>query len=101
MNSRIRILSLNIGLKSDLAGLLTLISVHGLDLILLQEVRISDEQINQQLCNYGFKGMVNIDEEDPLKPGTALAWRSNLPISKFRQLCLAGCSMLAWAPIQF
>ena len=82
MNSRIRILSLNIGLKSDLAGVLTLISVHKLDLILLQEVRITDEQINQQLGNHGFKGMVNIDEEDPLRPGTALAWRSTLPIKQ-------------------
>ena len=51
MNSRIRILSINIGLKSDLAGLMTLISVHRLDLVLLQEVRITDEQINQQPGN--------------------------------------------------
>ena len=60
MNSKIRILSLNIGLKSDLAGLLTLISVHRLDLVLLQEVRMTDIQINQQLGNHGFTGMVNI-----------------------------------------
>ena len=82
MNSRIRILSLNIGLKSDLAGLLTLISVHKLDLIMLQEVRITDKQINQQLCNHGFTGVVNIDAEDPAKPGTALVWRSTLPIKQ-------------------
>ena len=82
MNSRIRILSLNIGLKSDLAGLLTLISVHRLDIVLLQEVRITDEQINQQLVNHGFTGTVNIDAEDPFKPGTALAWRSTLPIKQ-------------------
>ena len=56
MNSKIRILSLNIGLKSDLAGLLMLISVHRLDLVLLQEVRLTDEQINQQLGNHGFTG---------------------------------------------
>ena len=80
MNSRIRILSLNIGLKSDLAGLLTLISVHKLDLVMLQEIRISNDQMNQQLSNIGFTGMVNIDEEEPLKPGTAIAWRSTLPI---------------------
>ena len=73
MNSKIRILSINIGLKSDLAGLLTLISVHRLDVVMLQEVRITDVQINQQLSNHGFTGMVNIDEEDLLKPGTALA----------------------------
>ena len=82
MNSKIRILSLNIGLKSDLAGLLTLISVHRLDLILLQEVRMTDEQINQQLGTHGFTGMVNVDAEDPQKPGTALAWRSTLPIKQ-------------------
>ena len=82
MDSRIRILSLNIGLKSDLAGLLTLISVHRLDLILLQEVRMTDEQINQQLGTHGFTGMVNVDAEDPQKPGTALAWRSTLPIKQ-------------------
>ena len=35
---------------------------------------------NQQLSNVGFIGMVNIDAEDPLKPGTAIAWRSTLPI---------------------
>ena len=82
MNSRIRILSLNIDLKSDLAGLLTLISVHRLDLIMLQEVRITDEQMNQQLVNHGFTGMVNIDAENPLTPGTALVWRSTLPIKQ-------------------
>ena len=80
MNSKIRILSINIGLKSDLVDLLTLISVHRLDLVMLQEVRITDVQMNQQLGNHGFKGMVNIDEEDPLKPGTAIVWRSTLPI---------------------
>ena len=82
MNSRIRILSLNIGLKSDLAGLLTLILVHRLDLILLQEVRITEEQINQQLISHGFTGMVNIDEENPSTPGTALVWRSTLPMKQ-------------------
>ena len=56
MNSRIRILSINIGLKSDLAGLLTIISVHRLDLVMMQEVRITNEQINQQLGNHGFTG---------------------------------------------
>ena len=79
MNSRIRILSLNIGLKSDLAGLLTLISVHKLDFVMLQEIRITNEQMNQQLSNLGFTGMVNIDAEDSLKPGTAIGWRSTLP----------------------
>ena len=82
MNSSIRILSLNIGLKSDLTGLLTLISVHKLDLVMLQEIRITSEQLNQQLSNIGFTGMVNIDAEDPHKPGTAIVWRLTIPITQ-------------------
>ena len=61
MAPRIRILSLNIGLKSDLAGLSTLIKVHKLDLVLLQEVRISDEQINQKVGHLGFTGKVSVE----------------------------------------
>ena len=82
MAPRIRILSLNIGLKSDLAGLSTLIKVHKLDLVLLQEVRISDEQINQKVGHLGFTGKVNVDAENPMKPGTALVWRSVLPVTQ-------------------
>jgi exonuclease III len=47
MESKIRFLSLNIGLKNNLAGLSTLLTVHKLDVVLLQEVRISDEQVEQ------------------------------------------------------
>ena len=47
MREKIRFLSLNVGMKSDLAGLITLIQVHKLDIILLQEIRISEEQLNQ------------------------------------------------------
>ena len=72
MVSRIRILSLNIGLKNDLAGLVTLIQVHNLDIVLLQEVRINDEQIDLIVGKHGFKGKVNIDSEDTMKPGTAI-----------------------------
>ena len=43
-------------MKSDLAGLLTLIQVHKLDIIMLQEVRISEEQMNQKIKYHGFTG---------------------------------------------
>ena len=66
MSAKIRFLSLNVGMKSDLAGLITLIQVHKLDIILLQEIRISEEQLNQQFRNHGFKGKVSIDEEDSM-----------------------------------
>ena len=86
-------------MKNDLAGLLTLISVHRLDIIMLQEVGITDEQINQQLGNHGFTGMIAIDPENPSTPGTALdqIYQSD----KFQQLFLAGYSLPSWVPIQF
>ena len=47
---------------------------------MLQEVRISDEQINQQIRSHGFSGKVSIDPEDSSKPGVAMVWRSVLPV---------------------
>ena len=96
MDSRIRFLSLNIGMKNNLAGLTTLITVHKLDIVLLQEVRISDEQIDLIVGKHGFKSKVNINEEDPLKPGTAIVWRSSLPVREVSTIvpCRAQCALL-------
>ena len=89
MSGKIRFLSLNVGMKSDLAGLITLIQIHKLDIILLQEIRISEEQINQQIRNHGFTGKVSIDDEDSLKPGVAIVWRSVLPVQEI--ITLVSC----------
>ena len=89
MSGKIRFLSLNVGMKSDLAGLITLIQIHKLDIILLQEIRISEEQINQQIRNHGFTGKVSIDAEDSLKPGVAIVWRSVLPVQEI--ITLVSC----------
>ena len=89
MSTKIRFLSLNVGMKSDLAGLITLIQVHKLDIILLQEIRISEEQINQKIRNHGFTGKVSIDAEDSMKPGVAILWRSVLPVKEI--ITLVSC----------
>ena len=86
MREKIRLLSLNVGMKSDLTGLITLIQIHKLDIILLQEVRISEEQMNQQLKNHGFTGKVSINAEDSMQPGVAIVWRSVLPLREIRTL---------------
>ena len=80
MLSSINFLSLNVGMSASLAGLLSLISAHGLDLIFLQEVRLTSEQINLLLGGLGFQAEVNIDPDNPSRPGTAIAWRKNLPV---------------------
>ena len=80
MESFINILSLNIGLSSTLAGLGTLATINKLDLIVLQEVRVSQEHIDNMLVNLGFQSIVNIDPTAPSKPGTAVAWKKSLPV---------------------
>ena len=53
-------------------------SSDNLDLILLQEVRMSQVQIENLLP--GFKAEVNIDVNNSSKPGTALVWKEGLPV---------------------
>ena len=68
-------------MSSTLAGLSTLIVSHKLDVIFLQEVRLSSEQLELLLGGLGFKAAVNIDHECPTSPGTALVWRTSLPVT--------------------
>ena len=81
MASTIRFLSLNVGMRSDLAGLRSMIKSHKPDVIFLQEVKFSSEEISSSLNNIGFKCKVN-NADDDLKPGTALLWRNALPITE-------------------
>ena len=72
----INILSLNVGLSNTLAGLPSLVISEDLDLIFLQEVRMSKEQIKKVLPDFNVD--VNIDVENASKPGTALLWKPYL-----------------------
>ena len=99
--SSINFLSLNVGMSSSLAGLPSLISAHNLDVIFLQEVRLSSEQMNLMIGMLGFETVVNIDQEHPSRPGTAIAWRKHLPVCDVSTLVLCraqvatlGCYML-------
>ena len=78
--SYISIISLNIGMSTSLAGLTSLILTHSVDLILLQEVTTSSEQLDSLLCGLGFQVEVNRDAGSPSSLGTAVAWRENLSI---------------------
>ena len=86
MESSINLFSLNVGMNASLAGLSTLIAANSLDIIFLQEVRLSSEQI--ELLLRGFKAVVNIDEENPSKPGTAIVWKASLPLTNISTLVL-------------
>ena len=79
MESTINFFSLNVGMSASLAGLPVIIQAEQLDIIFLQEVRVTSEQIEHLLR--GFRAVVNIDESQPSKPGTAIVWRETIPIS--------------------
>jgi hypothetical protein len=64
MESRIRFLSLNIGMKSNLAGLTNILVNHNLDVVFLQEVKLTDEELESKIGRFGFKCKVNINTED-------------------------------------
>ena len=81
MDPKINFLSLNVGMSSTLAGLSTLITTQNLDIVFLQEVKSSGEQIELLLGRLGFKAAVNIDQDCPTTLGTAIVWRASLPVT--------------------
>ena len=92
MESKIRLLSLNICLKRNLTCLRAMITDLRPDIIFLQEVNLSDEQLGSQISR-DFKCKVNNAEEDS-KPGTAMIWKSTLQVSDVSNV-VAGRAQLA------
>ena len=80
MESRFRFLSLNIGMKRNLDGLFAVIDVNKPDIVFLQEVVLSQDELQCQINRVGFLCETN-SAEDVSKPGTALLWRSHLQVS--------------------
>ena len=85
-NPTINICSLNVGMSNSLGGLSALISSETMDIIFLQEVRLSGPQIENFLP--GFQAVANIDPENPSRPGTAMVWRRDLPVKDLTSLSL-------------
>ena len=49
MKSNIRFLTLNVGMKKNLAGLTNILVNHKLDIAFLQEVKVTDEELGSKL----------------------------------------------------
>ena len=82
----INICSLNVGMSNILGGLSALISSESMDIIFLQEVRLSGPQIEYLLP--GYRAAANIEPENPSRPGTAIVWRSDLPVKELLSFSL-------------
>ena len=81
MAAPVNFLSLNVASNYNLAGLNTAISTTNFDIILLQEVKMSQSQLDSVVSRFGFQSKVNISEDNDQKPGTAVLWRSTVPLS--------------------
>ena len=98
MGAKLNFLSLNIGMSSTLAGLTTLITAQRLDVIFLQEVRLTSEQLCLLVGKLGFQATVNIDLDNPSRPGTALVWRKSLPVRDVFTLVLCRAQLAVLGP---
>ena len=90
--------SLNVGMSSTCAGLATLITAQHLDIIFLQEVRITSEQLCILVGNLGFQASVNIDPDQPSRPGTAIVWRKTLPVRDVFTLVMCRAQVTSLGP---
>ena len=56
MDRKIKILSLNVGLSHNLAGLSTLVTANNVELVMLQELRMSQQQFDSHIEKWVLKG---------------------------------------------
>ena len=73
-------LTLNVGGSSSLAGLSMTISLLKFYVILLQEVKSTQDQVDSSINRFGYSCLVNVDSDDSNKPGTALIWKNVFPV---------------------
>ena len=84
MKSSLKFLSLNIGMSSSLAGLSAIVDFEDIDVVFLQEICLTSDQIEQFLR--GYRAVSNIDQENINTPGIALAWRQEIPVENVSNL---------------
>ena len=66
-------------------------SMMSFDVILLQEIKSTQTQLDSLVQKFGFSSLVNIDTDDVDKPGTALVWKNTIPLSG--AVNLLGCRL--------
>ena len=97
----IKLMTYNVHGSYNLANLYLILEVYRPDIIFLQEVKISSEQLESFGRRLGYTGATNIDELDHNKPGTGIMWHSSLPVTQVIALypCRVQVAMLGVYPI--
>ena len=82
-NKIYKIVSYNTMSDGNCSGLLTLIDIEKPDIILLQEILLDTEHLSTFIASKrGYKAESNTDGLEPNKPGTAIIWRENIPVTR-------------------
>ena len=76
--SNMKILCLN--LAGGTLFLHHLLSINKPDILLVQEVLLSTEELQLKVQPYGYKCESNIDILNSTKPGTAVIWNETVPV---------------------
>ena len=97
----IKIITYNVHGSYNLANLSLILEVQKPSIVMLQEVKLSTEQLMSFARRLGYSGAANIDELDHAKPGTGLLWQRNLPVTQVVALypCRIQVAMLGVYPI--
>ena len=97
----IKIITYNVHGSYSLANLSLILEVHKPSIVMLQEVKLSTEQLMAFARRLGYSGAANIDELDHTKPGTGLLWQKTLPVTQVVALypCRIQVAMLGVYPI--
>ena len=77
----LKVISLNIGNATALAGLWAVLSLEKPQIMMLQEITLSSEQLSNQVAKFGYKAETNIDVTNPNALGTGFVWQSYLQVS--------------------
>ena len=93
MNQTFTLLSLNVGMSNLLTDLTSFLKMYDIDVVFLQEVRLSLEQLQAKVGKLGYLVDVNISEEESSKPGTALLWKSSVPVVEVSILVPCRCQV--------
>ena len=100
-SKNIKILTYNVHGSYHLANLSLIIEVYKPSIILLQEVKLSTDQLSSFGRRLGYLGAANIDELDLSKPGTGILWHKSIPLSQVIPLypCRVQVAMLGVYPV--
>ena len=99
--SHLKVITYNIAAKDNLGGLYDILVIEKPDIVLLQEVHVSTDELSTVLQNYNNKTVVNNDMTDDKSRGTAIVWRVGVEVSRVNTLELSRLQSVDFGPLTF